>query len=183
MTGTSAAVPWWYVAGLAGLFTLVGVLASQFSSWLLARRKNKLDDVRRFEGDIISAYIRLDEIADILHYNAGGDPGQEKETYWEVYREVLRIVTRLSLIASPRVYGLARHYQSVVSDMEPSKSRGPSRMSMPELVEDLDELRKVMRQELRVGAAFRRPWSHGLKLRYERFREDLYYWRMGRQQR
>ncbi len=109
MTVSTSTAPWWYVAALAGGFTLLGALVSLTAAWLIARRKNKLDDLRRFDEDIIAAYIRLDEISNVLHYNAGGDEEKERETYWDIYREVLRIETGIELIAPPEVVRVVRH--------------------------------------------------------------------------
>lgn len=41
--------------------------------------------------------------------------------------------------------------------MEPRRSLQPGTMSMPELVEDLQDLRKVIRKKLRVGAGPKPP--------------------------
>ncbi len=159
---TTSTVPWWYVAALAGGFTLLGVLVSLLASWGIAKRKNRLDDHRRFDGDLIQAYIDLDHITDILHNNAGGDPIKEEKVYWKTYKRVIAIVTRLELIASPRVYGIAQEMQGVVMHMRPSNTRadGPG---MPDLVDSLEELRQVLRKELRVERRRQSPLQERLR--------------------
>jgi hypothetical protein len=184
---TTASVPWWYVASLAGGFTLLGAMVSLTAAWLISRRKNKLDDSRRFDEDIITSYVRLDELADVLHENAGGDPEEEKEIYWDTYREVLRINAKLELLAPSRIIRIVSHIAQVVFEMEPERSNRPGAeklMSMPELVDDLKELRKEIRRTLRVGPADVKPrlryrWS----LRPSHIKHRIEVWRFEQKER
>ncbi len=182
MTVTTSTAPWWYVAALAGGFTLLGALVSLTAAWLIARRKNKLDDLRRFDEDIITAYIRLDELSDVLHNNAGGDEDKERVTYWDVYREVLRIETRIELIAPPEVVRIVSHVAAVVRDMEPTRAPLQDRhvLGMPELVDDLHDLRRVIRSKLRVGPGPRPALTRRIAVIPNRLRYSLDEWRFGR---
>lgn len=155
--GTAATVPWWYVAALAGTFTVLGASLSVATTWVVARRKNRLDDSRRFDEDIIATYIRLDEICDVLHNNAGGDAQKERATYWSIWRELVRIKSRMALIATPEIVQLTSDITRIVAQMEPSRSRQEGSEGMPELVDSLDELRRVIRKTLRIGPGTRRP--------------------------
>jgi hypothetical protein len=158
---TSTAAPWWYVGVLAGGFTILGGIVSVFSSWIIASRKNALDDSRRFESDVIAAYIRLDEIADILHNNAGGDRENERKVYWHAYREVLTITTKLDLIASEDIRKIAHRFNIYVSEMRPLSAgeSGEAGYTMPEIVEFLEKLRLQIRRELRINKSHRSPWQ------------------------
>jgi len=147
MTTTTTA-PWWYVATLAGGFTILGTLLSFLTSWITSRRKNILDDFRRFEPDIVATYVQFDEFAEILHNNAGGDPKEESATYWRIYQDVVAMTTKLELIASEAVYKAARKFMKATQ-------KGPDDYDMPGIVQSLEELRRVIRHELRID---QRSW-------------------------
>ncbi|WP_350280483.1 hypothetical protein [Kribbella sp. HUAS MG21] len=145
---TTANVPWWWVAALAGAFTILGVLLTLTTNLLVARSKNKLDDYRRFEPDIIGIYIQFDQFVDTIHNNAGGDPEEEKRIYWDTYRATVKNVTRLQLIASQQVVEIAREFQHLMWRFAPGFPDADH--PMPELVDTLQELRQVLRRELRI---------------------------------
>lgn len=175
MTTAAELVPWWYVAALAGGFTLLGALISMATAGFIARRNNKLADLRRFEDEIVAAYVRLDQLADVLHNNAGGDVDAERETFWATYREVLQIRAKMEVIASPEIYSLVDRICEVVSQMRPHDAVSGRQEGMPELVEALRELLLAVRRRLRVERGgvrvrttkfLRRSWSW---LRYYRW--------------
>jgi hypothetical protein len=145
---TSTDVEWWWLAVLAGAFTILGVIITLVATWLVARRKNNLDDLRRFEPAVIDIYVELDEFVDTIHNNAGGNPDEEKQIYWDTFRATVRAVTRLELLTSERVYRVARDFQRLMVRFAPGFDS--SDYPMAELVERIEELRQVIRKELRI---------------------------------
>lgn len=59
MDVTTAAAPWWYVAALAGGFTILGSVVTLFSTWRSDKRKFRRDAQHRWEGEIRKHIARL----------------------------------------------------------------------------------------------------------------------------
>lgn len=161
---TTAAVPWWFVAALAGGFTLLGAILAQAGSYLIAGRKNSLDDARRFDADIIETYVQLSDATDIVHNNAGGDLDVERKVFWDLVPPVTASVQRLELIGSQELYRIAERFRIAFLHMAPGDSG-----DMIPLVDTLEKLREQIRKDLRIGAGERPP----LRTRRQR-RRDAY---------
>ncbi|MFI7598991.1 hypothetical protein [Actinoplanes sp. NPDC049681] len=58
--------PWWGVPVIAGAFAILGVLATQMTTWLLDRRRSRREDLSRWHGDrrrSYAAYVAaMDEV-------------------------------------------------------------------------------------------------------------------------
>lgn len=143
----TTAVPWWYVAALAGGFTLLGAFLAQAGSYLIAGRKNRLDDARRFDADIIEIYVQFSNATDVVHYNAGGDPDEERKIFWDLVLPVTASVQRLELIGSRDLYRIAERFRIAFLRMAPGDAG-----DMIPLVDALEELRVQIRKDLRIGA-------------------------------
>lgn len=143
----TTAVPWWYVAALAGGFTLLGAILAQAGSYLIAGRKNRLDDARRFDADIIETYIQFSNATDVVHNNAGGNPDEEHKIFWDLVPPVTASVQRLQLIGSRDLFRIAERFRIAFLHMAPGKAG-----DMIPLVDALEELREQIRKDLRIGA-------------------------------
>ena len=144
---TTATVPWWYVAALAGGFTIFGAVVTLTGLLITSRRKNRLDDSRRFDADVIEGYVTLDRAVHVMHNNLG-ETKEDNDAWWDTYREVIHLVAKLQLITSPEIAGIAEHMRIMMGSMAPQI--GDAHV-MPELVESLEELRHTIRAKLRIA--------------------------------
>lgn len=155
---TVSTVPWWYVAALAGGFTLLGALVTFSATTFTAKQKNKLDDYRRFEGDIIQAYIDIEKALSMLHSHAGGTTGQDVKRTWRAISDIQRHERRLELIAPPEIEEIVKKVSGCAWRLNPlhpsvqDLSRPDASDAMGELVQLVQQdLRWTIRKSLRVG--------------------------------
>lgn len=149
---TTAAVPWWYVAALAGGFTILGAILAQAGSYLIAGRKNRLDDSRRFDADIVEIFVQFSDATDTVHNNAGGNAGEEYKIFWDLVPPVTASVQRIELIGSRELYRIAERFRIAFIHMAPGGAQ-----DMIPLVDTLEELRAQIRKDLRIDASSRPP--------------------------
>jgi hypothetical protein len=168
---TTATVPWWYVAALAGGFTIFGALLTLTGLLITARRKNRLDDSRRFDTEVIAAWVTMDKAVDVMHNNLG-ETQEDNDAWWDTYRAVISTVAKLQLITSSDIYSIAERMRILMVNMAPKIGEA---YVMPELVVSLDELRMAIRARLRIEEKPKvfHPEPHGLRAVQWRIEERL----------
>ena len=95
---TTATAPWWYVAALAGGFTILGGLITLAGGYLSDRRKAEREDTQRWDRDIREASARVPGgMREVQEYDlpdgscpaASPPPGDEVErTVASVYQTI-----------------------------------------------------------------------------------------------
>jgi len=134
---------------------ILGGLIAYFSTWAASRAKEKLEDRRRFEPEIIELYETIDKAVGDLHEMQPADEDDPEDVerelnYWiEHYVKITKASIRLQVIAPESIYKIAWHIRSDAIRMRPDRPGGPD-FTMPELVEGSEHLRLALRKELRI---------------------------------
>jgi len=58
-TDTTATAPWWYIAALAGVFTILGGLISFFSNYFVKDKELERADAARWDNQILDGCLLL----------------------------------------------------------------------------------------------------------------------------
>ena len=64
MDPTISTAPWWYVAALAGGFTILGGFITLIGSYFSDKRRFKLEDLRHWDDAIVEVAVDLYVIAE-----------------------------------------------------------------------------------------------------------------------
>jgi hypothetical protein len=85
------AAPWWGVPVVAGAFTIIGVLAAQWTAWVLDRKRGHREDAKRWHSDRRATYATyvaaMDKVfvaaSRYLYRNEAGEADRAAQARWE----------------------------------------------------------------------------------------------------
>jgi hypothetical protein len=126
LAAEAQSAPWWGVPLVAGLFTIVGIVAAQSATWIFDRRKARREDLTRWHVDRRQTYAHFLAALDRYQWfivdectHPDFDSVESDSKRHELDREVAQLMAEIQLIGTEKstklAFGIYKHVRKFAS--------------------------------------------------------------------